>query len=62
MTREEILIKAASHLRESAEELRRSHTLSCGTWGNDADDQRARIDHDEMVELAAALLTMAQPA
>lgn len=63
MTREEILIKAAGHLRETAEALRETHTLADGTWFlQDDADRKAKADHDEMHELAASLLAMARPA
>ncbi len=60
MTREEVLLKSAAQLRESAEALRRAHTLD-GKWVllHEA-DRKAQHDHDEMVACAAALLAMAQ--
>lgn len=62
MRREEILVKAAGKLRIGAECLRQSHTLSGGEWGSDPEDQRAKVDHDESLELAAGLLAMARGA
>lgn len=62
MRREEILVKAAGKLREDAEALASSHTLSGGAWGSDPEDQRAQADHDERIELADLLIAMAKGA
>lgn len=59
MKRIEILTKAAGKLTELARDLRECHSVQGDWFVNSPEDMRARVEHDELIELAAGLLGMA---
>lgn len=61
MRREEILMKSAGKLNALAADIKASETAK-GEWPADDAAQRAKVDHDECIELAAGLIAMATPA
>lgn len=62
MTRTELLTKSAGKLTELARDLADAHSVRGDWFVNSADDMRARVEHDELIELAAGLLSMANTA
>jgi|CXWL01.1.fsa_nt_gi hypothetical protein len=59
MTRAELLTKAAGKLTEQARDLKDAHSVQGDWFVNTPEDMRARVEHDELIELSAGLLAMA---
>ena len=59
MRRADLLVKAAGKLQGLAHDLKDAHTVRDEWVSISAEDLRARAEHDELLELAAGLLGMA---